>query len=234
MVIRSAIFNIAFIVWTAIVGGLGLPFSFAHGTLALYVARTWAHVTLWLLKVICGITHEVKGRENIPNGAAIIASKHQSAWDTVIFWSMLRKPVFVLKKELIYIPIFGWQLVLLKGIYIDRKAGTAAMKRMLREARARTDEGYSIIIFPEGTRTAAGSSNAYHPGIAALYHHLQLPVVPVALNSGRFWGRQAFVKKPGVITIEFLPAIEPGIKSRDFIPLLKERIETASMALLKD
>lgn len=232
MIFRSALFNISFILWTLIIGGLGLPFSFAHSTLANRVARTWAIGSIWLLRVLCDIRFEVRGRENIPTGPAIIASKHQSAWDTAIFWQFLDKPAFVLKRELIYIPVFGWQLVLLKGIYIDRSAGAGAIKRMLRQARDRVAQGFSIVIFPEGTRTQPGATAVYHPGVAALYNNLQLPVVPVALNSGQHWSRKAFLKRPGVITIEFLPHIQPGLKGRDFLATLQERIETASTKLL--
>jgi len=232
MKIRSALFNVAFILWTFLIGFFGLPFSFAHPSLAVRVARIWTRGNIWLLRVVCGITYELRGRENIPHGAALVASKHQSAWDTTIFWLLLKRPVYVLKRELIYIPVFGWQLILLKSIYIDRQSGASAMKRMLRESRKRIEERRSIVIFPEGTRTTPGTSGTYHPGIAALYQNLGLPVVPVALNSGLHWGRKAFLKKPGVITIEFLPAIPPGMKSREFLALLQERIETASTALL--
>ena len=233
MVIRSALFNIAFILVTCVIGFFGLPFSFASRRYAVCVAQAWTYTTIWLLKVICGITYDIRGRENLPQGPVLIASKHQSAWDTVIYWMLLKRPVFVLKRELIFIPIFGWQLLLLGSIYIDRKAGASAMKRMLREAKARVADHSSIIIFPEGTRTVPGTVNTYHPGVAALYQSLNIPVVPVALNSGQHWGKKAFVKKPGVIVLEFLPPIAPGMKGRDFLPLLQERIETASDALLQ-
>jgi len=167
----------------------------------------------------------VRGRENIPAGAAIIASKHQSAWDTIIFWVLIDRPAYVLKRELIFFPVFGWYLLLLKNIYINRKSGTSAMKRMLREAEIRAKEGRAIIIFPEGTRTRPGATAVYHPGVAALYHHLKIPVVPVALNSGRLWQKNAFVKKPGIITIEFMENITPGIKNRDFMVKLQNIIE---------
>lgn len=233
MILRSALFNIAFWLTTFTLGMAALPFELAWRPLSPYVARTWMRTTLWLLRALCGITYEVRGREHIPQGAALIASKHQSAWDTVIFWALIGKPVFVLKRELLHIPVFGWHLLLLKSISIDRKAGASAMKRMLRQTRQRLEEGYGVIIFPEGTRTAVGASTTYHPGIAALYQQLNVPVTPVALNSGLHWKRNAFLKTPGVITIEFLPPIPPGMKGRDFLPLLKERIETASMRLLQ-
>jgi len=232
MILRSALFNIAFWFFTFLIGTLGLPFSILYRPWALHVARLWAVMTLGCLRVLCNIRYEVRGHEHIPDGTALIASKHQSAWDTVVFWLILRKPVFVLKRELIYIPVFGWQLLLLKSISIDRKAGASAMKRMLREASARAGDNNTIIIFPEGTRSAPGATSVYHPGVAALYQNLKLPVVPVALNSGLHWSKNAFIKKPGVITIEFLPPIPPGMKGRDFLPLLQTRIEEASRALI--
>ncbi len=229
--IRSLLFNIGFWLATFIIGTLGLPFAIAYRPFAFIVARIWALTALWLLRVICGITYEIRGKEYIPQGAALLASKHQSAWETIVFWALLRRPIFVLKRELIYIPVFGWQLLLLKSIYIDRSSGASAMKHMLRQAKARTDENSTVVIFPEGTRIAPGTNSAYHPGIAALYNHLQLPVIPVALNSGFYWGRNAFTKTPGVIKVEFLPPILPGMKTREFLPLLQSRIETASAAL---
>lgn len=225
MLIRSALFNIAFWGWIAILGLTGLPAALVYRPYAFTVARIWGKGSLWLLEVFCKITYEVRGLENIPKGAALIASKHQSAWDTVIFWALLDRPAYVLKRELIFFPVFGWYLLLLKNIYIDRKSGTAAMKKMLRQANERASEGRPIVIFPEGTRTLPGSSSVYHPGVAALYQNLKIPVVPVALNSGYLWQKNAFIKKPGLITIEFLENITPGMKSRDFLARLQNVIE---------
>jgi 1-acyl-sn-glycerol-3-phosphate acyltransferase len=231
MLLRSALFNVAFWLWIFVLGIVGLPFALLYRPASYTVARLWAYGSLWLLRVLCGITYEVRGSEHIPQGAALIASKHQSAWDTIIFWALLRRPSFVLKRELIFLPVFGWYLVLLKCIYIDRRSGIKAMKRMLREADIRAKERRPIIIFPEGTRTAPGADAAYHPGVAALYQHLRLPAVPVALNSGRLWPRNGFLKKPGKIVIEFLPPIDPGTPQREFLNLLKKQIEIHCAAL---
>ena len=225
MFIRSLLFNITFWAWIGFLGLGGLPLCLVYPPFAFAVGRAWGRGSLWLLRVLCGITHEVRGREHIPAGAAIIASKHQSAWDTIIFWTLFKRPAYVLKRELIYFPVFGWYLMLLKNIYINRKSGTAAMKRMLREAELLAREDRTLIIFPEGTRTLPGANVTYQPGTAALYQHLKLPVVPVALNSGRLWQKNAFVKKPGVITIEFLENITPGLKNRDFMAKLQNVIE---------
>jgi 1-acyl-sn-glycerol-3-phosphate acyltransferase len=232
MLLRSTLFNILFWTWIAVLGLTCIPLALLYPPFAFTVSHIWARVSLLLLRLCCGITYEVKGREHIPAGACLVASKHQSAWDTIIFWNLLAHPVYVLKRELIFLPVFGWYLLMLRSIYIDRKSGSKALKHMLAQARDRVARGWSIIIFPEGTRTLPGTDNTYHPGVAALYNHLEVPVVPVALNSGVYWSRNAFVKRPGKITIEFLPPIAPGLRSRDFIHTLRESIETASSKLL--
>jgi len=226
MLIRSAIFNVAFWGWIAVLGLAGLPISLVYRPFSHTVARIWGYGSLWLLHTLCNITYEVRGREHIPTGAALVASKHQSAWDTVIFWVLLNRPAYVLKRQLIFFPVFGWYLLLLKNIYIDRKAGASAMKLMLRQGTERIAENRPMVIFPEGTRTLPGSSSIYHPGVAALYQLLKIPVIPVALNSGLCWPKNAFVKTPGKIVIEFLPPIAPGMKGRDFLVTVQERIET--------
>lgn len=225
MVVRSLLFNIAFWTYIFILGIICLPICLIYRPFSYTVARLWAHGSLWLLKQICGITHQVKGRENIPKDAAIIASKHESAWDTIVLWTLLSKPSYVLKRELIFFPVFGWYLLLLKSIYIDRSTGSSALKRLLKEAKTRAADNHQIVIFPEGTRITPGVSSIFQPGVAAIYNSLSLPVVPVSLNSGNLWGRNSFTKKPGLITIEFLPAIAAGKKGRDFLIELQEKIE---------
>ncbi|MEI6729853.1 MAG: lysophospholipid acyltransferase family protein [Pseudomonadota bacterium] len=229
--LRSALFNLLF--WSVIaLTGFALPLVVIFPPLGEKVARFWAKSSLWLLKVICNISYQVKGSENIPKSAALIVSKHQSAWETIIFWQLLEKPVFVLKRELIFLPVFGSYLLLLKSIYIDRKAGSSALKKMLRQAKQRAAENKQIIIFPEGTRTLPqAAKTVYQSGVAALYGSLNLPVIPVALNSGYFWQKNAFIKQPGIIKIEFLPPILPGLKSRDFMLELESQIESACKKL---
>ncbi len=232
MVIRSAIFNALFWIWIVVLGLAGLPICLVYPPFSFVISRIWALGTLSMLRVLCGITHEIRGHEYIPATAAIIASKHQSAWDTVIFWTLLKRPAYVLKRELLWFPVFGWYLLLLRSIYIDRKAGASALKRILREAQDRVTRGSSIVIFPEGTRIAVGAPSSYQPGVAALYQHLDVPVVPVALNSGKFWSKNAFVKTPGKITIEFLPPIASGLKSREFLKQLQDSIENKAAELI--
>lgn len=170
----------------------------------------------------------------MPQEPCIIASKHQSAWDTMIFALLIRRPSHILKRELLWVPVFGWYLLRAGGIPIDRKGGAAALKRMIAAARHTISEGRHIVIFPEGTRVAVGARVPYHPGVAALYSQLKVPVVPVALNSGLFWGRRTFVKRPGRIVLEFLEPIPPGLPRREFLEVLQQRIESASADLVTE
>lgn len=225
---RSLLFNLLFYGWTAVILLICVP-ALPFGVAAVHrVGRLWVRVTLRLLAAVVGLRHRMVGLENLPAGPAIIAPKHQSAWDTLIFALPLRLPAYVLKRELMRVPLFGLYLHCAGMIPVDRAGGGTALKRMVAKARAAAGAGRHLLIYPEGTRTAPGERRPYHPGVAALYGQLDLPVVPVALNSGLFWGRRAFLKRPGVITVEFLPAIPPGLPRRQFIAELESRIETAS------
>jgi len=229
--LRSLLFNIAF--WLNILLlGAGLPLAVCYRPFTFVIAKIWAKNSLFLLKTLCNITYKVEGREHIPATPCLFASKHQSAWDTIIFWELLPCPAFVLKRELIFFPIFGWYLILLKNIYIDRKSGASALKKMLKEAKTIIASDRQIVLFPEGTRTLPNAkSHLYQPGIAALYQNLDTTVIPVALNSGLLWRKNAFIKQPGVITIAFLPPLAPGLKSRDFLNHLQTAIETKQQHL---
>lgn len=192
----------------------------------------WTKILRFLSRWMLGIHIRIIGIENIPDGPVVVASKHQSAWDTAIFPLLLPGTVYVLKKELLSIPIWGWCARKVRSIAVDRAGGASALKQMLNETKARLNEGRRVVIFPEGTRVLAGESHVYHPGIAAIYRSANVPVVPAALNSGMFWGRRSIGKKyPGTITVEFLPAIEPGMDRRDFMETLKSRIDTATERL---
>jgi 1-acyl-sn-glycerol-3-phosphate acyltransferase len=149
----------------------------------------------------------------------------------MIFAVLIRRPGHVFKRELLWIPVYGWYLWRSGGISIDRTGGAGALKRMIAAARQTIAEGRHIVIFPEGTRVPVGERKPYHPGVAALYSQLKVPVVPVALNSGLFWGRRSFLKKPGRIVLEFLEPIPPGLRRREFLEVLEQRIEPASLAL---
>lgn len=232
--LRSLAFNILFYAWTAAFLVACLP-ALPFGVAAVHaVGRLWVRVTLALLAASVGLRHQVRGLENLPDGPAIIAPKHQSTWDTLIFALPLRLPAYVLKRELMRIPLFGLYLRRAGMIPVDRSGGSGALKRMVAEAKRAASAGRHLLIYPEGTRTAPGERRPYHPGVAALYGQLDLPVVPVALNSGLFWRRHAFTKRPGLITVEFLPAIPPGLSRKDFMAELERRIETACERLARE
>ncbi len=232
LALRSLTFNTAFFFWSTLVQVLFLPSLLFPVAVVAWVQRLWIGGALALLAGICGLRHEIRGLEHLPPGPCIIASKHQSAWDTLIFAMLFHGPGFVVKRELLWIPLFGWYIQRTGCIPIDRKGGARALKRMIAGGRATIGNGRHIVIFPEGTRVAPGQSRPYHPGVGALYRQLGVPVVPVALDSGLFWGRRAFLKKPGRISLELLEPIAPGLSRKDFTAELERRIETASARLL--
>jgi 1-acyl-sn-glycerol-3-phosphate acyltransferase len=226
--LRSLAFNICFFVWTAAILLAMLPALLLPREATYAVGRLWVRGVFALLAAIVGLRHRMRGLEHRLPGPAIYAVKHQSSWETLVFALLLDQPAYVLKRELSLIPVFGWYLLRAGMIPVDRAGGGAALKRMIAAARDRVAEGRPLLIFPEGTRTAPGEHRPYHPGVAALYTQLRLPVVPVALNSGLFWRRRSFVKRPGTITLEFLPAIPPGLPRKAFLAELERRLESAS------
>jgi 1-acyl-sn-glycerol-3-phosphate acyltransferase len=232
--LRSLLFNICFITWAMGSAVLFTPLFVMSSRTSLKVGAPWARFSLLLARLICNIRYEVRGAHNIMNTPAIYASKHQSAWDTIIFLILLPYPAYVLKRELLRIPLWGWYLWRMQMIAIDRSAGGQGLKDMLKQAKARVTENRPIVIFPEGTRTPVGANPHYHPGVVALYSSLKLPVVPVALNSGCFWGRNAFTKRAGKVVIEFLPAIAPGMPKEAFLPALMSTIEPATAQLVAE
>jgi 1-acyl-sn-glycerol-3-phosphate acyltransferase len=234
ILLRSAAFNLAYGLWTVGLGLVLLPALLAGRRINMAIARIWARGVLALLAALCGLTHQVRGLEYRPTVPAIVALKHQSAWETVVLLLLLRDAAIVYKRELHRIPVFGWFIRKLEMVPIDREAGGSALRAMVRRARACVAEGRPIAVMPEGTRVAPGVRRPYQPGIAALYKDLGLPVVPVALNAGLFWGRQSFIKRPGVITLEFLPPIAPGLDRGTFMAELETRIETASDRLARE
>ena len=230
--LRSLLFNLLFALWTAFIFIVSLPTLVMPLAAAWWMGGLWVRGALLLLRVTVGLGHRVHGAEHRGAGPAIYAAKHQSAWDTLVFPLLLDKPAYVLKQELIRVPLFGAYLKQCGMIPVDRQGGGSALKQMLRAARAAVVQGRSILIYPEGTRTPPGERRPYQPGVAALYGDLGIPVVPVVLNSGLFWGRRAFHKRPGTITIEFLPPIAPGLPRREFMQELQNRMEGASERLV--
>jgi 1-acyl-sn-glycerol-3-phosphate acyltransferase len=232
--LRSALFNVLFfVIYSSAMVVSVLIFPLPADRHIAFI-RLCVRAVLWLLRSIVGLDWELRGDAASFNGATIVASKHQSAWDTMIFYLIAPRPSYVLKRELLRIPLFGWALRRHATIAIDREGRAASMRHLLRSAGQAIASGRQVIIFPEGTRVAPGQTRAYHPGVAALYTHLKCPVVPVALNSGLFWGRRSFVKRPGRIIVEILPPIAPGLPRHDFAALLERRIESATRRLETD
>jgi len=231
---RALAFNVAFFAWTGIAGTIGLPFLIAPRAVTMRFGQFWARIVLVLLRVIVGLDYEIRGLDRIPRSGCIIAMKHQSAWDTLILLVVLSDPAAVMKRELLLVPFYGWYAARAGSIAVDRKAGASALRRMIAAARPIVAQGRPIVIFPEGTRVALGARLPYQPGVAALYQALAVPLVPAAVNSGYFWGRRSFLKRPGRIVLEFLDPIAPGWPRRQVIAELEQRIETAAAELLRE
>ncbi|MBK8908374.1 MAG: 1-acyl-sn-glycerol-3-phosphate acyltransferase [Rhodospirillales bacterium] len=230
-ILRSALFFAAAILWSAVLAIAFLPLLIMPRRWVHKATRFWLCGILALVAAICGLRYRVAGAENLPAGAAIVASKHQSAWDTFVFHQVLDDPVYVMKRELFRIPLIGWYMRKVGSIGIDRNARVHALKMIALDAKRALASGRQIVIFPEGTRVAPGDERPYRAGIAALYEAASVPVVPVALNSGIFWGRRSFRKHPGLITLAFLPPIAPGLDRRTFASTLRARIEAESRRL---
>jgi 1-acyl-sn-glycerol-3-phosphate acyltransferase len=234
LVLRSLLFNVAFYAHLILCLVLYLPLLVLPRAWALEAVRSWARVSLWLLRVIAGTSVEFRGRENIPQGGYLVASKHQSAWETFALLLLFPNPAFVLKRELALIPLFGWLAMKAGMISVDRKGGAAAFAAMAERAGVEIARGRQIIIFPEGTRRPPGAPPDYKLGVVQLYHRLGVPCLPVALNSGLYWPRRRFIRRPGTILVEFLPVIPAGLPRGKFRTLLTERIEEASDRLLAE
>ncbi|MBT5570977.1 MAG: 1-acyl-sn-glycerol-3-phosphate acyltransferase [Alphaproteobacteria bacterium] len=231
---RPIIFTALFYSWSTLASFLVLPLLIGPPGPILAFTRFWVRTSLWLLRVTVGVTHEVRGIENLPAEPALVAVKHQSAWDTLAINLIVSGAAIVLKRELTWIPVFGWCLLRLNHIPIDRTGGLSALRGMIVGAQERLAEGRSIVIFPEGTRGAPGTKNPYHVGIAALNSALDVPVVPVALNSGLFWPRRSLALRPGKIILEILPALPRNLPRRDFVQSLETAIETATNQLIEE
>ena len=198
------------------------------------VVRFWARTNLWLLRVVCGITAEFRGLEKIPPGALLVASKHQSLWETFALFSLFADPAFILKRELMWIPFFGWYSWKAGMIPVDRGKRSQALTDMTICARDELARHRQIVIFPEGTRRAPGAEPSYKFGVVHLYAETGVPCLPVALNSGLFWPRRSFRRYPGTITVEMLDPIAPGLSKDQFAQTLQQTIETATARLVAE
>ncbi len=232
LLVRSLLFNLYLWLWTALLVVALLPVApFLSPAGIRRYAAFWMRGIHRGLHAIVGLGFRVEGLERLPGQPCIIASKHQSSFETLLFHTIRPDIAIGLKEELTRIPLFGWYLRLARNIAIDRGGAAKAMRSLIKGAEAAVAGGLSILIFPEGNRRPVGAPPDYKPGVAALYKALDVPVVPVALDSGRFWGRRSFVKRPGTITVRFLEPIPPGLDRQAFMRLLEERIETATAAL---
>jgi 1-acyl-sn-glycerol-3-phosphate acyltransferase len=200
----------------------------------LEVAKAWGRVNLFLLRIVAGVRFELRGREKIPDGAFIVAAKHQSAWETFALLHLFRSPTFIMKRELQWIPIFGWLTIKGRMVAIDRGAGSQALVRMAERARVELARGRQLIIFPEGTRRPVGAEPRYKGGVAYLYVAEGVPCLPVALNSGLFWPRRSILRRPGTVVVEILDPIPPGLDKDVFIDRLQDVIETATARLIAE
>lgn len=232
IVLRSVLFQFYFALLSVV---LCLAFTPAFLCPSQWAARgidIWGRATLWGLRVICGLTYEVRGAEHIAHGPALYAGKHLAMWDTVVLPVILKYPALVLKRQLLSVPFYGWYALKSGMIALDRSAHATALRSLVKQARARSAEGRPIAIFPEGTRKGIGAAPDYKPGVAALYGQLDIPCVPFGLNSGVYW--TGALRRPGKIVIEFLPPIAPGLKRRDFMATLETAIETSTAALVAE
>lgn len=208
LVLRSLLFNILFFGVAGMLAVLGSPLLLGPKRFQRRGMRQLARLLVWIMEKTCGIEVRVTGQEHLPaSGPALIASKHQSAFDTLVWFALVPDVAYVMKQELFRIPIYGAFARRAGMIGVDREGGAKAMRQMMREAQASAREGRQIVIFPEGTRTTAGELKEWHPGVVALASAVKLPVIPVATNSGKFWARHHFIKRPGVLAINILPPL---------------------------
>jgi 1-acyl-sn-glycerol-3-phosphate acyltransferase len=236
MILRALLFNIAFYLNTIVQVLVWSPVLLLPRRFVWKAVHSWASVTHWLLRTICGTRVEIRHAERIPIGPAIVAPKHQSAWETYTLADLLSDPVFVFKRELVWIPIFGWYVAKARMIPVDRGARAVALAAVTKRAHKeiRADGGRQIIMFPEGTRRAVGAEPAYKYGVVHLYGELGVPCVPVALNAGVYWPRRSLAIRPGKIVIEFLEPIAPGLDKDEFMKRLQAAIEPATARLVAE
>jgi 1-acyl-sn-glycerol-3-phosphate acyltransferase len=230
--LRSFVFNILFYVVFLFWSLAALPTFVLPRAAMLKVAAWWARTNIVLMRAICGIRVEFRGVEKIPTGPLIVASKHQSMWETISLLRFFEAPFFVLKRELKFIPLFGLFLIKTDMIAIDRSKGGRALLAVMRRAEEEVKRGRQFVIFPEGTRTAPGAPPRYKPGVGLIYTDCGVPCLPVALNSGLFWPRRTFMRYPGTLVVEFLDPIPPGLKRDEFLERLESVIEEATSRIV--
>lgn len=230
---RSTAFSIAFFLWHLVLCVFFLWLFLLPRRFLMPVVRFYLRGIAWMERHILGLDWQLIGRENLPEGPCIVAPKHQSAWETMKLHFVLRDPAIVLKRELMYVPIWGWYVFRAGAVPVDRGAGGKALRGMIRAAKEMAKAGREIVIFPQGTRVLPGQHETYKIGVAALYEGLKLPVVPIALNSGLFWPKRG-TKRGGTVTMEILPPIPPGLGRETMMKRLEDELEAASVRLAAD
>lgn len=234
LLFRSLVFAAAFYAVT-IVMLLGCVWMLlGPRKLAIDALKLHGRICLWLLRIICGTRLEVRGRENLPAGACLVIAKHQSTWDTFALLTLFDDPAVVLKDELKWIPLYGWFCLKFEHILVKRDRAAVALKQMVTDAKARVAAGRQVVIFPEGTRQAPGAAPDFKSGYIALYDALDVPCVPIALNSGLYWPRRSFRRYPGTIVVDIRPAILPGQPRAQVRKRIEAEIEAASDRLLAE
>lgn len=234
LMLRSIIFVVLIYLLMAILAFLCLPLIIFSRRIAVETVRFWIKCTRLALRFIMGIKTEIRGVENLPEGAIIWASKHQSMYDAFVPWLVLDHPAIVIKKELLWYPVFGWYAWRTDMIAINRGGGSKTLRNMIEASRQSMDEGRQLLIFPEGTRQLPGAPPKYRPGVFGMYQELDVPVVPVATNNGLCWPRRGVRRHPGTVVVEILPTIEIGMQKDAFMEKLETVIETACESLLDE
>ena len=231
--LRSLVFNVLFYLLLAFWVIVGLPTYVMPrwGTLA--IAKNWGRSSIWLMRVICNTRVEFRGLEKIPQGPLIVASKHQSMWETFALLQFFDQPIYILKRELLRIPFFGWYLSKCGMIGVDRGTGGRALIEMARRAADAVRSGRQLIIFPEGTRTAVEAAPNYKSGVGQIYAASGVPCIPVALNAGLFWPRRSFMRYPGTLVVEFLDPLPAGLPRKEFMQRMSTAIEEATNRLVE-
>jgi 1-acyl-sn-glycerol-3-phosphate acyltransferase len=232
ILVRSVVFNVLFYLVLAIYLIAAIPTFVLPRRVMLAMVHGWSRTSLMLLRAVCGITVDFQGLEKVPQGPLICASKHQSLWETFALIALFPDPAYIMKRELMWIPMFGWAAWKTRMIAVDRGARSAALAAMNERAKTEIRKGRQLIIFPEGTRRPAGAEPKYKFGVAHLYSEIGVPCLPVALNSGLFWPRRSFMRYPGTVRVILCDPIAPGMDKQAFLARLQDEIETATAKLV--
>lgn len=232
IIVRSIVFNLAFYLVLFVYLIVALPTLAMPRGVLIALVKNWSRMNFRLLRWICHIDYEVIGAEKIGHGPLLVASKHQSLWETFALMTVFDDPAYILKRELIWIPFFGWCAWKAEMIPVDRGAGSQALAEMTERAKTEVERRRQLIIFPEGTRRSPGAEPKYKFGVAHLYSEIGVPCLPVALNSGMFWPRRSFRRYPGTIRVEILDPIAPGMDKQAFFARVQSDIETATARLI--